>query len=59
VNTLLYYQRTLQERLGSYFVQKHFLTAEELELFASRMMKHNALVSARQRDEKRRLNTYI
>jgi hypothetical protein len=59
VNTLLYYQRTLQERLGSYFVQKHFLTAEELELLASRMMKHNALVSARQRDEKRRLNTYI
>ena len=59
VNTILYYQRTLQERLGSYFVQKHLLTAEQVELLASKMMKHNALVIARQRAESRRRNTYM
>lgn len=59
VNTILYYQRTLQERLGTYFVQQHLLTAEQVELQASGMMKHNALVIARQRDESRRLNTYM
>ena len=59
VNTLLYYQRTLQERLGSYFVQKKLLTAEQLELLASGMRKHNAMVIARQRVESRRRNTYM
>jgi hypothetical protein len=59
VNTLLYYQRTQQQRLGTYFVQKHLLTAEQVELLASRMVKHNALVIARQRVESRRRNTYM
>jgi hypothetical protein len=54
VNTILYYQRTLQERLGCYFVQKRLLTGEYLELLASRMMKHNARVVARQMAESRR-----
>jgi DnaJ domain len=59
VNTLLYYQHTLQERLGTYFVQQHLLTAEQLELLASGMMKHNALVVARQKDESRGRNPHM
>jgi hypothetical protein len=58
VNTILYYQRTLQERLGFYFVQKRLLTEEHLELLASKMMRHNASVVARQMAESRRRNTY-
>jgi len=59
VNIILYYQRTRQERLGSYFVQKRLLTTEQLELLTSKMMKHNALVIDRQRSESKRHNTYM
>jgi hypothetical protein len=59
VNTILYYQRMLQERLGPYFVQKHILTAEQLELLANRLTKHNTSVLARQRADHRRRNTYM
>ncbi len=44
VRTLLYYQRTQQERIGNYFVLQNLLTAEYLELLMHRMHEHNALV---------------
>ncbi len=59
VNTILYYQRTQQERLGGYFVRKNLLSAEQLDVLASQMMKHNALVIARLRAESRRLSTFV
>jgi hypothetical protein len=59
VNTILYYQRTLQTRLGSYFAQKNLLTQEQLEALAAKMMHHNAHVIAQKQAESRRRNTYM
>jgi hypothetical protein len=44
VNTLLYYQRSQQERLGRYFVQKNILTPERLERMVRELFEHNAAV---------------
>ncbi len=44
VRTLLYYQRTQQERIGNYFILQNLLTAEYLELLTHRLHEHNALV---------------
>ncbi len=46
VRVLLYYQRTLQERLGQYFIRKNRLTPEELEHIVQKMNEHNANVLA-------------
>lgn len=42
VNTILLYQSSLQDRLGSYFVLNRFLSQEELELLARELKDHNA-----------------
>jgi len=44
VNTLVYFQRTQQERLGRYFVQKNILDCMELERLVQELHKHNAAV---------------
>ncbi len=44
VNTLLCYQRSQQERLGGYFVQRNILTRENLELMIRELSEHNAAV---------------
>jgi hypothetical protein len=44
VNTLLYYQRSQQERLGKYFVEKNILTPEILEHMVRKLNEHNAAV---------------
>jgi curved DNA-binding protein CbpA len=59
VNTLLYYQRTQQERLGKYFVIKKLLTAEQLELLARKLNEHNALVLASKKDTRQRCNIFV
>ncbi len=53
VRTLLYYQRTQQERIGNYFVLQNLLTAEHLELLMHQLHEHNALVlSLRKRPQR-------
>ncbi len=53
VRTLLYYQRTQQERIGNYFVLQNLLTAEHVELLMHQLHKHNALVlSLRNRSQR-------
>jgi hypothetical protein len=59
VNTLLYYQRTHQERLGKYFVIKKLLTAEQLELLARKLNEHNVLVSASKKDSRQRYDVFV
>ncbi len=44
VNTLLYYQRSQQEKLGRYFVQKNILTPERVEVVVRELNEHNAAV---------------
>jgi hypothetical protein len=44
VNTLLYYQRSQQERLGRYFVQKNILTPDRLQRMVRELNEHNAAV---------------
>ncbi len=44
VNTLLYYQRSQQERLGQYFVQNGILSPEKLDLAMRDLNKHNTAV---------------
>jgi hypothetical protein len=39
---LLGYQRTLQKKLGQYFVQRGYLSREEMELLAADLNQHNA-----------------
>jgi hypothetical protein len=46
VNTILLYQRSQQDRLGSYFVLNHILSPEELERMALELREHNAGVVA-------------
>ncbi len=53
VRTLLYYQRTQQERIGNFFVLQNMLTAEHLELLMHRMHEHNALVLSLQKRPQR------
>ncbi len=46
VNTLLLYQRSLQERLGRYFVGKNILSFIEIERLAGDLKEHNARILA-------------
>ena len=59
VNTLLYYQRTQQERLGQYFVLKGLLTTATLELQARKMIEHNAAVLAARNRAWRREGRFV
>jgi len=46
VRTLLYYQRSQQERLGKYFITKKILTSDQLDHFVQKLQVHNARVLA-------------
>jgi hypothetical protein len=46
VNTLLLYQRSLQDRLGSYFVEKNILSSAEVERLVLDLKEHNAGILA-------------
>lgn len=47
VKTLLFFQRSQQERLGQYFVVHKLLAADDLERFVADLQEHNARVVAR------------
>lgn len=47
VKTLLFYQRSQQERLGQYFVMHKLLAKDDLERFVADLQEHNARVVAR------------
>lgn len=47
VKTLLFFQRSQQERLGQYFVVRQLLTRDDLERFVADLQEHNARVVAR------------
>ena len=47
VKTLLFYQRSQQERLGHYFVMHKLLVRDDLERFVADLQEHNARVVAR------------
>jgi hypothetical protein len=47
VKTLLFYQRSQQERLGHYFVLQKLLAKDDLERFVGDLQEHNARVVAR------------
>jgi curved DNA-binding protein CbpA len=49
VEALLHYQRTLQKRIGQYFVEKGLLTEEETNQIFQHLTKHNRQVSQRTR----------
>jgi curved DNA-binding protein CbpA len=53
VKTLLFYQRTRQERLGQYFVLNNILSAEQLDLLVNQLNEHNALAQSRQKKARR------
>ena len=46
VKTLLLYQRSLQDRLGSYFIGKNLLSCSEVARLAADLREHNARVAA-------------
>jgi hypothetical protein len=45
LNTLLFYQRSRQQKLGRYFVEHSILSAEEVERLATEQKTHNARVT--------------
>jgi len=47
VKTLLFYQRSQQERLGQYFIMNKLLERDKFERFLAEMREHNARVVAR------------
>lgn len=47
VEALLQHQRSLQQRIGQYFIEKGLLTAEEADLISQSLMNHNTQVSMR------------
>ena len=47
VKTLLFFQRSQQERLGQYFVVHKLLARDDLERFVADLQEHNARVVAR------------
>jgi hypothetical protein len=49
VEALLNYQRTLQKRIGQYFVDKGLLTAEEASRISRNLKKHNQQISQRRK----------
>jgi len=58
VNTILLYQRSQQDRLGSYFVLNNILSPEELERAARELREHNAGVLAASLYAERKQGTY-
>ena len=54
VEALLQYQRSLQTRIGQYFVEKGLLTEEEAEQISQSLTSHNSLVSSRARSRGQR-----
>ncbi len=46
VNTMIMYQRTHQERLGNYFINKHLLKTNELAFLVQQQKEHNAAILA-------------
>lgn len=42
VRTLLFYQRSRQQRIGQYFIDQGLLSAEEMERLAEELRRHNA-----------------
>jgi hypothetical protein len=46
VNTLLLYQRSRQDRLGTYFIRNNILPQEEIDRYARELKEHNAYVLA-------------
>lgn len=49
VDTLLQYQRSLQVRLGQYFIGKGLLTVEEADLISQHLKSHNKQLSRQSR----------
>jgi curved DNA-binding protein CbpA len=47
IKTLLFFQRSQQERLGEYFIVHKLLAREDLDRFVAEMLEHNASVVAR------------
>ena len=45
VKALILYQRTMQKKLGQYFVEKSILSAEEIEHLVQKLTEHNARFS--------------
>jgi len=50
VEALLHYQRTLQKRIGQYFVEKGLLSEEDANLISLHLTRHNRQVSQRTRN---------
>ena len=50
VEALLNHQRTLQKRIGQYFVEQGLLTEEEASRISRNLAKHNRQVSQRTRN---------
>lgn len=46
VRTLLWYQRSQQERIGNYFITKKIMTSAQLDHFVQKLHEHNARVRA-------------
>ena len=44
VKAILWYQRSQQERLGGFFVQRGYVTAEEMERLVKEMQSHNSRI---------------
>jgi hypothetical protein len=59
IRTLLYYQRTQQERIGKYFALEKILTGEQLEHLAQKLYEHNALVLSIEKGVRRRQNIVV
>lgn len=56
VKALILYQRTMQKKLGQYFVEKGILSAEEIEHLAHKLNEHNSrFYSQRQQRHKQAL----
>ena len=49
VDALLHYQRSLQKRIGQYFVEKGLLSEEEANRISQSLIKHNRQISQRTR----------
>lgn len=49
VQTLLFHQRSRQQRLGSYFVSQGWVSHAEMEQLAAELTRHNARMLARER----------
>ncbi len=50
VNTLLFYQRSQQERLGRYFIEKKILSPGDLDRVVRKLNEHNAAVRCARAD---------